>query len=71
MKSEIQKKMLSRKEVSQAYGLAQGTLANLLSQRKGPKAYRVGRRIFYAVEDLEEFFKFCPILTVDSVPRRE
>lgn len=59
--------MLTRKEVSEIYGLAVGTLANLLSQGRGPKAYKVGRRVFYKVEDVEEFFTSQPLLTKESL----
>ncbi len=60
------KKMIGRREAAAMYGVACGTLANMLSQRRGPRAYKVGRKILYKLEDLELFFTANPLQTVDS-----
>lgn len=60
------KKMITRKHAAELYDCSAGHLANLFSARRGPKAYKVGRRILYKLEDLENYFAGCPILTADS-----
>ncbi|MCX5914215.1 MAG: DNA-binding protein [Deltaproteobacteria bacterium] len=63
----VLKKMVSRKEAAAMYSMAPGTLANWLSQRCGPRAFKVRGRVLYRLEDLEVFFCAHPILTTDSV----
>ena len=64
-----EKRMVDRQEAARMYSVAPGTLANWLSQGKGPKAFKVGgrRRILYRLEDLEAFFCAHPVLTTDSL----
>lgn len=68
MAESISRKMVDRKEAARLFSVSAGTLGNWLSQGRGPRAYRVGRKILYKIQDLEEFFTSCPILTVDSIP---
>ena len=59
--------MVARSKVEDLFpGLNGKTLANKLSQGLGPKAYRVGRKIYYRVEDLEAYLTQSPILTSES-----
>jgi len=44
-----------------------GHLANLRSQKRGPRFYRLNRKIFYRLEDIEQYLFQCPVLTIDSV----
>ena len=44
-----------------------GVLANWRSLRKGPKFYKVSRRVVYKPADIEAFLFRNPILTIDSV----
>ncbi len=44
-----------------------GTLANLRMQKRGPKYHKVGRRIVYRPEDIENYLFAAPVLTRDSV----
>jgi hypothetical protein len=57
-------------EVSVIFGLDTGTLANLRSQKRGPRYYRQGRGIFYFLEDVEKWLKSNPIETIDSIHDR-
>ncbi len=66
--AEILKKMVDRREAGEMFSVASGTLANWLSQKRGPRAYKVGRKVLYRVDDLENFFTSTPILTTDSLP---
>ena len=62
-----ERKMISPTEAAEIYSLNAGSLANLRSKRRGPKFYKVGRKILYAVEDLEAWLKRQPVLTIDSL----
>jgi hypothetical protein len=44
-----------------------GVLANWRNQKRGPKYYKVGRKIIYRPEDIEAFLFSNPVLTIDSV----
>ncbi len=44
-----------------------GTLANLRLAKRGPRFFKVGRKVVYRVEDLEAFLFARPVLTRDSV----
>lgn len=58
--------MIARSDVGTLFpGLSPKSLANQLSEGRGPKAYRVGRKIYYRVEDLEAYLTQCPIRTVE------
>ncbi|MDG2214487.1 MAG: helix-turn-helix domain-containing protein [Verrucomicrobiota bacterium] len=59
--------MIARSKVGDLFpGLSPKSLANQLSEGLGPKAYRVGRKIYYRVEDLEAYLTQSPIQTNES-----
>ena len=62
-------KALSPKDVVKYYPAmgSEGHLANLRCQGRGPKYYRVGRKIIYKPEDVEAFLFSSPVLTQDSL----
>jgi hypothetical protein len=55
--------MVDRKRAAEMFGISPGTLSNMLSQRKGPIAYKFGKKVLYRVDDLVKFFTSCPIST--------
>jgi len=58
--------MIAASEVSKFFpGLHYKTLANMRSQGKGPRYYKVGRKVFYRIADLEAWLTQNPILTAD------
>jgi hypothetical protein len=61
------RKAITPEVASQIYGVNVGTLANLRSQRRGPKFFKVGRRVIYRVEDFEKWLTSSPVLTLDSI----
>lgn len=69
----LERKMLNAKQVSEAYGVPQGTLAQWRHMKKGPKYFKVpeGRKVLYKVQDLDFFFLGNPVLTSDSVQAHE
>jgi hypothetical protein len=71
MVEKMPKRMVGRKEAAMMFSVAAGTLANMLCEGRGPRAFRVGRRILYKIEDLEEFFCSSPVHTVDSLRQAE
>jgi hypothetical protein len=54
-------------EICMIYGLNPGTLANLRSQKKGPRYYKQNRTVFYFLEDIETWLRQNPFETIDSV----
>ena len=65
---ELPKRALTPIEAEQIYGVPVGSLANWRHQGKGPKYYRVSRKIYYLVSDFDRWFKRNPVLTSDSLP---
>ena len=63
------RKSITPEVASQIYGVNVGTLANLRSQRRGPKYYKVGRRVVYKVEDFEKWLTSEPVLTHEDIFR--
>ena len=64
------KKVLTPKEVVTLYPAlttSEGTLANWRNLRRGPRFYRVSRKIVYRLEDIEEFLFQNPVQTIDSI----
>jgi len=59
--------MVSTGEAAAMFSVAGGTLQNWRSQKKGPKFFKVNRKILYRVEDLEKFFTSTPVLTFDNL----
>ena len=60
-------KMLGPLEVKDRYSVPVGTLANWRWAKKGPRYFKVNRKILYRLEDLEDFFTANPVLTIDSI----
>ncbi len=52
--------------ISKTFGIAVGTLQNLRSQGRGPRYYRVGRKILYKFEDVSAWVFSDPVMTKDS-----
>jgi len=46
--------------------LNRGTLRNWRSQGKGPRYFRVGRKVIYRPQDIEMFLFSRPVLTNDA-----
>lgn len=48
---------------------SEGVLGNLRNQKRGPKYYKIGRKVVYRPEDIEAFLFQNPVLTIDSIER--
>jgi hypothetical protein len=62
--------ILSPKDVVKVYPAlttSEGTLANWRTQRRGPRYFRVSRKIVYRASDIEAFLFRNPVLTIDSI----
>ena len=59
MKTE-QHEAIAASEVPNRFPLNRGTLANLRCQGKGPKFYKIGKKVIYRVSDLEEYLFGTP-----------
>ncbi len=58
--------MLKPKEVEEVYKIKTGTFANWRNQGRGPAYIKYGRKILYAIEEMEKFCQINRILTADS-----
>lgn len=47
-----------------------GHLANLRVQKRGPRYYKIGRKVVYKIEDIERFLSQNPCETKDSINLR-
>ena len=65
--NNTKKRALTSKEVAEAYGVNEGTLANLRWRKQGPAYFHVGRKVVYRPEDVEAWLFANPVLTIDSV----
>jgi len=70
MEKTVSKKMVSTAEAADLFSTSPGTLQNWRSLKKGPKFYKVNRKILYRLDDLENFFTSKPVLTTDSIEAR-
>ena len=62
-------RMVSTIEAAELFSVSTGTLQNWRSlKNRGPRYFKVGRKILYKLSDLEEFFTANPVLTLDSLP---
>lgn len=68
--TQFSRKALTPKDCKKIYGLNPGTLANLRHQQRGPRFYRRGRKIFYRVEDIEDYIFSNPVQTLDTIKSR-
>ena len=65
----IVRKAITPRQAAQAYGISEGTLANMRHQKTGPKYYKIGKRkVIYFIEDFESWLRKNPVLTIDSLP---
>ncbi len=64
---QLAQKSATPEMISQVYSIPVGTLANLRSQRKGPRYFKRGRRITYFIEDVEAWLRAQPVHTKDSM----
>ena len=60
-------KILTAQVCNEMYNLNIGTLANLRHQKRGPRYYKVGRRVYYRAADVESWLEKNVVLTIDSI----
>lgn len=65
--SDIKQRALSPNTVADMYDLNVGTLANLRHAKKGPKYYKINKKVIYFMEDIEAWIRQDPVLTSDSI----
>ncbi len=67
---ELTKKAATPDEINKTFGVPKGTLANLRSRREGCRFFKVGRSVYYDLQEFEEWLKSTPVLTTDSEKKR-
>ncbi len=65
--SNPSKRFISDTEAADRYGYAKGTLSNMRSKRIGPRFYKRGAKVFYAIEDFDQWIGERPVLTRDMM----
>lgn len=50
--------------------LKPGSMANLRSQKKGPRFYKRGHLVLYRFSDVDAWLASRPVLTADSLPEK-
>jgi hypothetical protein len=63
--NKMQQVSVTPEQAAKMYGLGAGTLANMRSQKKGPRFYKVGKKVLYRIEDLERWLFDEPVMTID------
>lgn len=62
----MDKEYLSPKEVELVFGIPVKTLADWRQKEKGPRYYRVGKRIQYGREDMQRYINIGRVLTTED-----
>ena len=58
----MQHEYMNRQEAADFLRVSVHTLADWASQRKGPRMYKIGRRVLYKLEDLKAFVESSMII---------
>lgn len=73
IKKPLRKRYCTPQQVEEMFGIPVGTLANMRWKRTGPNYFPTGStrgkrgRILYSVEDVENWIRRNPVLTIDSI----
>jgi predicted DNA-binding transcriptional regulator AlpA len=59
-------KVLTAQQVADICGFSLSALAHLRSKRRGPRFYKVGRKILYRADDIERWLFQNPVETNSS-----
>ena len=65
----MSKRKLSTEEAAEILGIRPNTLEVWRSKKKGPKYSKIGSRVLYDPDAIEEFFASCNVHTVNSAPQ--
>lgn len=63
------KPKLNNKEAADHLGVKENTLEIWRCKHKGPRYSKLGTRVLYDIDDLEEFFAARAVDTLDSAPK--
>lgn len=66
MRNLLKQDFLSPAEVEQKYGILESTLNQWRYKGKGPAYFKLGRKVRYAVSEIEEWVMKRLVLTSDS-----
>jgi hypothetical protein len=62
-----QMRAITPRQFEEIYNIPRGSQANMRWAKRGPKYYKVGaRRVVYLIEDVEEWLRRNPVITLDS-----
>jgi hypothetical protein len=60
---------LNTLEAAVFLGVKPNTLEVWRCQKRGPKYSKIGRRVLYDINDLENYFVSCSVYTKETVPQ--
>lgn len=60
------KRTISPAELEEVYSIPVGTAANLRCAKKGPRFFKLGKKVLYRVEDVEQWLAEHVVLTIDQ-----
>lgn len=66
-KQKSAKRYYTPREAAGIFGYAEGTLANMRSQRVGCPYYKKNRKVLYDASQFEAWVRSNPVLTIDSI----
>ena len=65
---EFKKRAITPKQFEDMYGIPRGTQANMRLKKVGPRFFKpTPHRVIYFVDDIEEWLRRNPVLTIDSL----
>lgn len=67
----MQRQYLTPSETADRLNVSSGTLANWRSRGTGPAYLKIGRKVSYAIVDLDAWADKNKIKTIDSIEREE
>ena len=62
----MEKPFYTTKDAAEISGHSIGSLANLRSQKRGPRYYKRGKRVLYDAKDFIAWLKENPVMTLDT-----
>ena len=66
----MEKLMITTQEAAAMFSIPSGTLANMRSQKRGPKYFKFGKRCLYKPEDILKWIERSQIVTLDTINKK-
>jgi predicted DNA-binding transcriptional regulator AlpA len=60
------KKYITPEQLAEQTGISSKTWANWRSQKKGPRYYKIGKKVFYKMADIDRFIDGGLMVTIEQ-----